>query len=38
MVNGPRDVAGDVSQLGLTMTLPVGTCERAELDLERLEE
>jgi len=38
MVSGLHDVAGKVPVLGLTMTLPVGPCKDARLDLGRLEE
>lgn len=37
MVSGLHDVAGKVPVLGLTMTLPVGPCKDANLDLEQLE-
>ncbi len=38
MVSGLHDVAGKVPVLGLTMTLPVGPCKDARLDLGQLEE
>ena len=38
MVSGLHDVAGKVPVLGLTMTLPVGPCKDARLNLGQLEE
>jgi hypothetical protein len=38
MVSGLHDVAGKVPVLGLTMTLPVGPCKDARLNLSQLEE
>jgi len=38
MVSGLHDVAGKIPVLGLTMTLPVGPCKDAGLDLARLED
>ncbi|HYF40371.1 MAG TPA: DUF116 domain-containing protein [Gemmatimonadales bacterium] len=37
MVSGLHDVAGKIPVLGLTMTLPVGPCKDATLDLGQLE-
>jgi hypothetical protein len=38
LVSGLHDVAGKVPVLGLTMTLPVGPCKDARLNLGQLEE
>jgi uncharacterized protein len=38
MVSGLHDVAGKIPVLGLTMTLPLGPCKDASLDLNQLEQ